>query len=371
MVNFPNPKINKMFTPLRKKFEEYLQPLVITAESLFTNPYINRQDFKHLGVYDNQYDFYVVKSDVSENELTGGIRYGNDPSEYISVGHMSFWNKNHEFKMGPIKEIWQVYGMALHAFFPWLLNPRNDLMDTCQYSLADLKSYIEAVTYPVYWPKHGDLIASFKENVLELGHWCNKDYYMAYDNQFENWTIIAGSIDSLDHKKMLVDVYQVKNYINVRDRKFLIETGLTDVLVGMILAHRETNIFSTLVEKEFFTDLPAFFVPDEPEEMVLMESLGMGLRIWNPTAEPIHDIDKSLFPNYLSGADYNTVHDILGTSGCSKKHPYWDWQVMALVKTSKGDQIVCPGDYIVEVNEDTILVLDRETFWKVFKREEK
>lgn len=45
--------------------------------------------------------------------------------------------------------------------------------------------------------------------------------------------------------------------------------------------------------------------------------------------------------------DYMEVHKLLGTSGCSRELPYWDWSVMGMIDTLEGQHVVIPGDWII------------------------
>ncbi len=45
---------------------------------------------------------------------------------------------------------------------------------------------------------------------------------------------------------------------------------------------------------------------------------------------------------------YLEVSEMLGTVGCSKELPYWDWSVMGVIDTLEGKHIVSPGDYIIK-----------------------
>lgn len=52
----------------------------------------------------------------------------------------------------------------------------------------------------------------------------------------------------------------------------------------------------------------------------------------------------------VTGTDYMQVHRLLGTNGCSKEEPYWDWSVMGVIRNHRGELVtVNPGDYILEV----------------------
>lgn len=44
---------------------------------------------------------------------------------------------------------------------------------------------------------------------------------------------------------------------------------------------------------------------------------------------------------------YMGVAELLGTSGCSRDEPYWDWSVMGVIDTLEGKHVVIPGDWII------------------------
>lgn len=49
----------------------------------------------------------------------------------------------------------------------------------------------------------------------------------------------------------------------------------------------------------------------------------------------------------VRGTNYLEVHELLGTSGCSREEPYWDWSVMGVIETLEGRHVVIPGDWII------------------------
>ena len=64
---------------------------------------------------------------------------------------------------------------------------------------------------------------------------------------------------------------------------------------------------------------------------------------WNPEAF----LAKNVGDCRVRGTSYLEVNRLLGTSGCSKKSPYWDWAVMGVIETISGPHTICPGDYIL------------------------
>ncbi len=44
---------------------------------------------------------------------------------------------------------------------------------------------------------------------------------------------------------------------------------------------------------------------------------------------------------------YKEIAELLNTSGCSKKHPWWSWEALGIIETLEGPHIVIPGDWIL------------------------
>ena len=49
----------------------------------------------------------------------------------------------------------------------------------------------------------------------------------------------------------------------------------------------------------------------------------------------------------VRGTSYTEVAKLLGTSGCSKEPPYWDWAAMGVIETKSGPHTISPGDWII------------------------
>lgn len=69
---------------------------------------------------------------------------------------------------------------------------------------------------------------------------------------------------------------------------------------------------------------------------------------------------KDIEDEFVRPTNYGEVNELLGTSGCSKEHPYWDWVVLGVLETTRGRIIVHPGDWVVLVNDEPIAVLPAE-----------
>jgi hypothetical protein len=70
---------------------------------------------------------------------------------------------------------------------------------------------------------------------------------------------------------------------------------------------------------------------------------------FNPTASPWHHdvLGEDFWPRGVRRTSYVEVAQLLGTSGCSKEPPYWDWSVLGILDTPRGPRVLCPGDWIV------------------------
>jgi hypothetical protein len=65
---------------------------------------------------------------------------------------------------------------------------------------------------------------------------------------------------------------------------------------------------------------------------------------FNPNKQFTIDLD---LPDGIRSTSYGEVSQLLGTSGCSKEFPYWNWSVMAVVDTKEGKHVASPGDWII------------------------
>lgn len=63
---------------------------------------------------------------------------------------------------------------------------------------------------------------------------------------------------------------------------------------------------------------------------------------------------------------YEEVAMLLGTSGCSREEPYWIYDVLGKIRSDRGVQIVCPGDWILDLKEGVYLVLKEKDFRALF-----
>lgn len=70
---------------------------------------------------------------------------------------------------------------------------------------------------------------------------------------------------------------------------------------------------------------------------------------WNKPIEgkPIWARDCKDHPD-VKPTHYMRISNLLATSGCSDREPYWDWTVLGLLEDSNGNILVVnPGDWIV------------------------
>lgn len=67
---------------------------------------------------------------------------------------------------------------------------------------------------------------------------------------------------------------------------------------------------------------------------------------FNPDGIPAYEWNGQF--KGVAPTSYSEVHSLLGTTGCSKEDPFWNWDRMGTVVTIHGQvTIVVPGDYIV------------------------
>jgi hypothetical protein len=84
---------------------------------------------------------------------------------------------------------------------------------------------------------------------------------------------------------------------------------------------------------------------------------------WNPDAQLTRECDDH--PS-VRPTTYGEVSDLLGTSGCSKKKPYWDWSVMGVIDTLGGKHVVSPGDWIIEGVRGELYPCDPDIFAETY-----
>jgi hypothetical protein len=74
---------------------------------------------------------------------------------------------------------------------------------------------------------------------------------------------------------------------------------------------------------------------------------------WNPPREgkpPLMWMDwtaNEILNGIVRPTGYLEVHEMLGTTGCSRGEPYWDWSVLGVIQTLEGKHIVTPGDFVI------------------------
>lgn len=69
---------------------------------------------------------------------------------------------------------------------------------------------------------------------------------------------------------------------------------------------------------------------------------------FNPEGKNFSDIKHLLFGFEVRGTSYMEVHNLLGTSGCSSKDPYWNWSTLGVIDTLEGKMVCEPGDWIIK-----------------------
>lgn len=99
------------------------------------------------------------------------------------------------------------------------------------------------------------------------------------------------------------------------------------------------------------------------------------IKHWNPEVQLTHELkDRTL----VEPIGYMEVNQLIGTSGCSRYHPYWDWSVLGVIEMDHGKLLVSPGDTIIEYEHPgpapVIVVipnlLDKDDLEKILKEQE-
>lgn len=70
----------------------------------------------------------------------------------------------------------------------------------------------------------------------------------------------------------------------------------------------------------------------------------------------------------VRGTSYGEIHELLGTSGCSPEQPYWVWSVCGVIQGTRGRQVVCPNDWILELAEGVFTVVP-DSVYRSFNKE--
>lgn len=68
----------------------------------------------------------------------------------------------------------------------------------------------------------------------------------------------------------------------------------------------------------------------------------------------------------IKPVSYMDVHELLGTSGCSRGEPFWTWMVMGVINTQRGKLAVYPGDWVVEIFPEYLIVLSDEQYRNLY-----
>lgn len=75
--------------------------------------------------------------------------------------------------------------------------------------------------------------------------------------------------------------------------------------------------------------------------------------LWNKEAGLAFDCKDH--PKVRS-TSYIEIHNLIGTSGCSKEPPYWDWSVLGILDSERGKTIVYPGDVLLDLESGETLI---------------
>lgn len=80
---------------------------------------------------------------------------------------------------------------------------------------------------------------------------------------------------------------------------------------------------------------------------------------WNVEAVPAFTLEDETL---VSPTSYMEVFELIGTSGCSNTPEMWTWSVMGVLETSRGNIVVNPGDWVVELLKDLYVVMTDEEY---------
>jgi hypothetical protein len=67
---------------------------------------------------------------------------------------------------------------------------------------------------------------------------------------------------------------------------------------------------------------------------------------------------------------YAEISTLLGTSGCSKEEPYWDWQAMGIIESLECNYAVCPGDWIAKGPKGEYYAIKPDIFEATYEKVE-
>lgn len=88
---------------------------------------------------------------------------------------------------------------------------------------------------------------------------------------------------------------------------------------------------------------------------------------WNPPANGKVKLGRECDDvGGVRGTSYGEVHELIGTSGCSKQPPYWNWSTMGVIEDPIGNRlVVSPGDWILKMGPSVSVMTNesRETFF--------
>lgn len=65
--------------------------------------------------------------------------------------------------------------------------------------------------------------------------------------------------------------------------------------------------------------------------------------------------------------NYMEVNEMLGTNGCSREEPYWNWDAMGVIDTLEGKHVVIPGDWIITGIHGEVYPCKDEIFRKSYE----
>lgn len=98
---------------------------------------------------------------------------------------------------------------------------------------------------------------------------------------------------------------------------------------------------------------------------------------WNPPVT--NEEGRVVLQDHMSGyvghphvrfTSFDEIWEVLKTPGNSHNEPYWSWQVLGILESDRGKQVVCPGDWIVELIPDYFVILTEKEYQEFRSRYE-
>lgn len=195
------------------------------------------------------------------------------------------------------------------------------------------------------WKDNKELISAIQSNDREY------PLYREFLNELEE--LARDFVDDT------ITAEQIKDWFNLLVTRVLC-APVERTTDADIVAHEEMLVWLTDVRV-----VPLSFVL--PGTRVKIKNQHNAIR-WNAPDEKGHPLLTENCTDHPSvhRVSYELVANLLETSGCSKEEPYWIHSVIGGLHTSRGVQLICPGDWIVEPLEGVYLVLTHDQYLALY-----